>query len=86
MNLPAAERERRRFAFLPLGGGLRNCIGQRFAALEAQLLLAPLVRAFIIRIGDSQRNVEHTLTTVVTMKAKPALRIMVLERPKVAVE
>ena len=81
MNVSDAERERRRFAFLPFGGGHRSCIGQRFASLGAQLLLAPLVRAFTIEIGASQCDVEHEFVNFVTMKAKPALKIMIQERP-----
>lgn len=80
LNVTEDERERRRFAFLPFSGGIRNCIGQRFATYEAQLILAPLVRAFQIRIAPSQRDVQHTFSSFITMKAKPALKIVCQER------
>eukprot|EP00977_Amphora_coffeiformis_P003749 scaffold742_cov165-Amphora_coffeaeformis.AAC.25 len=80
INVSAEEQERRKFAFLPFSAGARNCIGQRFATLEAQLILAPLVRAFQIFIAPSQKDTNHTFTAFGTMKAKPDLRIVVQSR------
>ena len=80
INVSAAEQERRKFAFLPFSAGARNCIGQRFATLEAPLILAPLVRAFEISVAPSQKDTDHTFTAFGTMKAKPDLRIVVQSR------
>ncbi|GAB4251324.1 MAG: cytochrome P450 [Saprospiraceae bacterium] len=44
--LPEAEKERPRLAYMPFGAGPRMCIGNHFALIEMQLLLAMLVRRF----------------------------------------
>ena len=43
--LPEVEAGRYRMHFMPFGGGPRVCIGQAFAMMEAQVLLATFVRA-----------------------------------------
>ena len=42
--LPEAEARRPRLAWLPFGAGPRTCIGNQFAMIEAQLVLAKLLR------------------------------------------
>lgn len=44
--LGEAARDRHRFAYLPFGGGRRQCVGSGFAMLEAVLLLATLTQRF----------------------------------------
>jgi Cytochrome P450 len=41
-----AARERHRFAYLPFGGGRRQCVGGGFAMLEAVLLLSTISQRF----------------------------------------
>ncbi|WP_280235834.1 cytochrome P450 [Nocardia cyriacigeorgica] len=43
---PDAPQQSHRFAWMPFGFGPRGCIGQRFAMLEAAVILAGLVREF----------------------------------------
>jgi cytochrome P450 len=74
--------ERIRFAFLPFSAGGRNCIGEKFATVEAKLILAHLVHKFILQIAPSQRDTEHEFTSFITMKAKPGLKISVKSRSK----
>jgi cytochrome P450 len=41
-----------RFAYFPFGGGPRVCIGNTFALMEAQLVLATLAQRFRLRLLD----------------------------------
>lgn len=43
---PEKEEARHRFAYFPFGGGPRLCIGNRFAMMEAHLVLATLAQRF----------------------------------------
>lgn len=80
LNETEEEAERRRFAFIPFSAGGRGCIGQQFATMEAKLILASLVRAFRVAIASSQRMTEFKLTTSITAKTKPLLKICVKKR------
>ncbi|MBK8173380.1 MAG: cytochrome P450 [Sandaracinaceae bacterium] len=44
--LPEAEASRARYSWLPFGAGPRVCIGNHFAMMEAQLVLATLLRRY----------------------------------------
>jgi cytochrome P450 len=41
--------------YLPFGGGPRICIGNHFALMEAQILLAMIVRRFSLRLVPGAR-------------------------------
>ena len=43
---PERVAQRRRYAYFPFGGGPRRCIGDEFALLEAQLILATVVQKY----------------------------------------
>ena len=47
--LPEVARARSRWAYLPFGGGQRQCIGNGFAMMEAQLILALVAQRFRLR-------------------------------------
>ena len=43
---PEAEKARPRYAYLPFGGGPRQCIGNNFAIMESQLIVATVLSRF----------------------------------------
>jgi cytochrome P450 len=43
-----------RFAYMPFGGGPRTCIGNRFAMMEAVLILSALVQSFALEAQDER--------------------------------
>lgn len=68
------------FAYLPFSAGSRSCIGKYFAQIEAQLIIANLVRAFHIRLAPSMDGVRLELTNSVSLKTKPMIQICVESR------
>ena len=80
INVGKEDAERRRFAYLPFSAGSRACIGQHFATLEAQFMLAPLIRAFCMDIAPSQRDTKFEFASLVTMQANPDIKVVVQKR------
>src|SRR5262249_56876707 len=50
-----AEGARQGFSYFPFGGGIRRCIGESFALMEAKLLLASIAQRWRLRRGSGQR-------------------------------
>lgn len=63
---------RPRYAYLPFGGGPRTCIGNHFALMEAQILLAMIVREYRIELDPSHR-VE--LDPLITLRPKRGIQV-----------
>lgn len=61
---PEAESKLPRYGFMPFGGGPHKCIGDHFALMETQLLLATLARStrFELLPGPKVRPSSRTLT------------------------
>ena len=74
---PAADRPR--FAYFPFGGGPRHCIGQQFALLEAQLILATVMRRYRVQLAPGQQIVPEPL---ITLRPKPGIRAIVAARAR----
>jgi cytochrome P450 len=55
---------RRRFAYLPFGGGPRLCIGDRFAMLESQLILATIGQRYRLELVDDPPVEPEPLVTL----------------------
>ena len=61
-----AKKERPPYAYLPFGGGPRLCIGNSFAIMEMQLILAKLSLQFDFEVISNQEIVPHPLVTLQT--------------------
>jgi cytochrome P450 len=60
---PGRERSRPRFAYFPFSGGPRLCIGEAFALMEAQLIVAMMLQRYRLTLVDLRPPVvEPTLT------------------------
>jgi cytochrome P450 len=68
---------RPRFAYLPFGGGPRQCIGNNFALVEAQLIFATLVPRF--RLVAAPEN-PVKLAPTATLRPKDGLWMRIEKR------
>ncbi len=66
-----------RFAYFPFGGGPRVCIGNRFAMMEAKLVLATAVQRFRFEVTP---QTELTLLPSVTLRPRHGLRLQLAAR------
>lgn len=51
---PESSASRPRFAYFPFGGGARKCIGDHFALMEAQIIIATLAERFDPALADGR--------------------------------
>lgn len=70
--LPERAAARPRYAYLPFGGGPRTCIGNHFAMMEAQILLAMILREVRLELDPTCR-VE--LDPLITLRPKHGIRM-----------
>jgi cytochrome P450 len=78
---PEVEKERPRMAYIPFGAGPRMCIGNHFALMEMQLLLALLVREFDFEAVEGHPVEPEPLITLkpkygIKMRVRPATSIV----------
>lgn len=74
---PDFEERLPRYAYLPFGGGPRICIGNSFALMEMQLLLATLLQRFVLTPLPDQAITPHPL---ITLSPHPGLQVHVQTR------
>jgi cytochrome P450 len=61
---PERSADRPKFVFLPFGAGPRQCIGNQFALLEAQLIVATLAQTYRLRLVPGHRVEPWPLITL----------------------
>ena len=66
-----------RFAYFPFGGGPRVCIGNRFAMMEAKLVLASAVQRFRF---EPTPETEVRLFPSVTLRPRGGVRLRIVDR------
>ena len=70
-------RELPRFAYMPFGGGPRICIGQRFAMIEAILILTTVAQRFS---GELQSDRNVTPFPSITLRPKGGVWLKIKDR------
>ena len=78
---PEKEKARPKLAYMPFGAGPRMCIGNHFALMEMQLLLALLVRQFDFETVEGHPVVPEPL---ITLKPKYGILMRVRKREVLA--
>jgi cytochrome P450 len=74
---PQLEKRLPRFAYFPLGGGPRQCIGMGFALTEARLILATIARRFWMKLVSGQKVQPYTS---ITLRPKDRIRMTLIEQ------
>ncbi len=69
--------ERPKFAYFPFGGGVRLCIGERFAWMEGVLALAAIGQKWRLRLEPGHRVEPHAQ---ITLRPRYGMRMAVISR------
>jgi cytochrome P450 len=75
--LPERAASRPKFSYFPFGGGQRLCIGEPFAWMEGELLLATIAQRWKLRL---LRGHPVELSPVVTLRPKHGMRMTTVAR------
>ncbi len=74
---PEAAAARPRYAYLPFGAGPRQCIGNHFAMMELQLVLATLAQRVTLRLAPGQHIVPDPQ---ITLRPTAGIKMIVQHR------
>lgn len=74
---PEHDTDRHRYAYLPFGGGARVCVGNSFAMMEAQILLATIAQNYTLSLAPNQ---EVTPVARITTYPKDGLPMSIKKR------
>lgn len=74
---PERSAGRPQFAYFPFAGGPRQCIGNNFALMEAQLVLATIAQRYRLRLVPGQRIVPEPM---ITLRPRGPIRMTLEER------
>jgi cytochrome P450 len=74
---PENEKKLPRYAYMPFGAGPRVCIGNSFAMMEAQLILATIAQRCRLEL-DPEQVVE--INPLITLSPKHGLKMKLVER------
>jgi len=80
---PEAERDMVRSSYLPFGGGPRVCIGNQFALLEGQIVLAALAQRITFEAASLR---EIQTEPLITLRPKNGVPLLVRRRQSVRAE
>jgi len=74
---PGKDADRPRYAYIPFGGGPRQCIGNSFALTEATLLTATIAQRFRVRVKPDHPG---AMDPQITLRMKDGLPVRLEER------
>lgn len=73
----SAKKERHSLAYMPFGAGPRLCIGNNFALMEMQLILAKMIQAFDLQLVPNQKI---EIQPLITLRPRNGIKLQFLDR------